>query len=183
MNSEEKLKKVTIGDVCEHNHQIHLCEYDQKWKELFQKEKEKIINALKGKDIIVEHVGSTSVPGLCAKPVIDISLVVEDSRNEDDYVPFLEKAGYVLKIREPYWYEHRMFKGKNPEVNLHVFSKGCQEAKRMIAFRDWLRTHEDDRQLYENTKKVLAKRKWKYIQDYADAKSQVVQEILKHMNM
>lgn len=76
-----------------------------------------------------------------------------------------------------------MFKGKNPEVNLHVFSKDCQEAKRMIAFRDWLCTHEDDKQLYGNTKKVLAKRKWKYIQDYADAKSQVVQEILKHMNM
>lgn len=74
-----------------------------------------------------------------------------------------------------------MFKGKSPEVNLHVFSIGCKEADRMIDFRDWLIAHEDDRRLYANTKKHLATKDWKYVQEYADAKSEVVKEIFRHI--
>ena len=98
-------------------------------------------------------------------------------------MPELEKAGYAMRIREPDWYGHRMLKGTEPEVNLHVFSVGCDEAQRMIDFRNWMRTHEDDRNLYADTKRHLAKKKWKYLQDYADAKSEVVCEILKHMSI
>jgi GrpB-like predicted nucleotidyltransferase (UPF0157 family) len=126
----------------------------------------------------LEHVGSTSVPGLSAKPVVDMTLVVADSSDEDKYVPDLEAAGYVLRIREPDWYEHRILKGPDTNVNLHVFSDGCTEVERMVAFRDWLRTHDDDRELYESAKRDLAAREWKYVQNYADAKSEIVRQIL-----
>ncbi len=108
----------------------------------------RIREALGDRALRIEHVGSTSVPGLAAKPVIDIDLVVADSSDEDAYVPPLEAAGYVLRIREPDWYEHRLFKGPDTNVNVHVFSAGCEEVERMVAFRDWLRTHDDDRELY-----------------------------------
>ena len=104
----------------------------------------------------IDHTGSTSVPGLAAKPIIDITMVVPDSSDEPAYVPDLEAAGYKLVIREPEWFEHRVFKGPDTNINLHVFSPGCQEIDRMVGFRDWLRTHDDDRDLYERTKRELA---------------------------
>lgn len=181
MTSKDYLEKVTIGNLAELSGKIILHEYNPQWKHLFQHEKARIENALCGKEIIVEHVGSTSVPGLCAKPIIDILLLVPNSADETYYVRLLQDAGYVLRIREPEWFEHRMFKGKSPEVNLHVFSIGCKEADRMIDFRDWLIAHEDDSRLYANTKKHLATKDWKYVQEYADAKSEVVKEIFRHI--
>jgi GrpB-like predicted nucleotidyltransferase (UPF0157 family) len=129
----------------------------------------------------LEHVGSTAVPGLPAKPIIDIVLVVADSARETDYVPALEGAGYLLRIREPDWHEHRMFKGPETDVNLHVFSKGCTEVDRMLAFRDWLRSNAGDRELYARTKQALALNDWKYTQNYADAKTDVIEEIISRM--
>jgi GrpB-like predicted nucleotidyltransferase (UPF0157 family) len=118
------------------------------------------------------------VPGLAAKPLIDIDLVVADTTAERAYVPQLEAVGYVLRVREPDWFEHRMFRGYEPPVNLHVFPPNCEEIERMLVFRDWLRTHDDDRELYARTKRELAAKEWKYVQNYADAKSEVVREIL-----
>jgi GrpB-like predicted nucleotidyltransferase (UPF0157 family) len=126
----------------------------------------------------IEHTGSTSVPGLVAKPIIDILLVVAESANEDAYVPALEAAGYLLRIREPNWYEHRMFKGPDTEINLHVFSSGCPEIDRILTFRDWLRNNATDRDLYARTKLALAQKEWKHVQDYADAKTAVIEEII-----
>lgn len=123
-------------------------------------------------------MGSTSVPGLAAKPIIDIVLIVADSASEGAYVQSLESAGYVLRIREPEWFEHRMFKDPSKEVNLHVFSAGCPEIDRMLRFRDWLRTNTADRELYARVKRTLAEREWKDVQEYADSKSDVVKEIL-----
>jgi GrpB-like predicted nucleotidyltransferase (UPF0157 family) len=134
--------------------------------------------ALGDRVLLLEHVGSTSVPGLAAKPRIDMLLVVADSTDEAAYVPALEAAGYVLHIREPDWYEHRMFKGPDTAVNLHVFSPGCPEIERMLLFRDWLRGNASDRRLYERTKRELARREWAYGQHYADAKAPVVEEII-----
>ena len=159
MTTQEYLNKVTIGKVSELSGCIKLKEYDPVWTTLYEVERQKISNALNPDGIIIEHVGSTSVPGLCAKPIIDILLLVKDSSEESSYVPELEKAGYAMRIREPDWYGHRMLKGTEPEVNLHVFSVGCDEAQRMIDFRNWLRTHEDDRNLYADTKRHLAKKK------------------------
>jgi GrpB-like predicted nucleotidyltransferase (UPF0157 family) len=104
--------------------------------------------------------------------------VVADSSDETAYVPELESDGYVLRIREPDWFEHRLFKGPDTNVNVHTFSAGCEEVDRMVAFRDWLRTHDDDRELYAQAKRELAAQKWKFVQNYADAKSAVVEEIV-----
>jgi GrpB-like predicted nucleotidyltransferase (UPF0157 family) len=126
----------------------------------------------------IEHIGSTSVPGLVAKPVIDVLLVVGDSGDEDTYVPDLKAAGYLLRIRETDWYEHRMFKGPETEINLHVFSAGCPEIDRMLLFRNWLSSDAADRDLYARTKLALAQKGWRYVQNYADAKSVVIEEIV-----
>jgi GrpB-like predicted nucleotidyltransferase (UPF0157 family) len=145
---------------------------------LFAREAERIDAALGSSALLIEHVGSTSVPDLAAKPLIDILLVVADSAAEPAYRPALEAAGYVLRIREPDWYQHRMFKGPDTNLNLHVFSEGYEEIDRMLRFRDWLRRNDDDRKLYERTKRELGQRAWKHVQYYADAKTAVVREIM-----
>jgi GrpB-like predicted nucleotidyltransferase (UPF0157 family) len=176
--TDEEIRAAAVGDLPEHNARIELSEYDPKWPRLYEREAERIGHALGPKMLRIEHVGSTSVPGLAAKPLIDIVLVVADTTDEAAYVPQLEAACYVLRIREPDWFEHRLFKGPDTNVNVHTFSEGCDEIDRMVGFRDWLRTHDDDRDLYLAAKRELAQREWKYVQNYADAKSAVVREIL-----
>lgn len=176
--TDEQLRDVTIGELPEHNAAIELAEYDPEWPRLYAREEARIRAALGPQALRIEHVGSTSVPGLAAKPLIDIVLVVADTRDEAAYVPPLEAAGYVLRIREPDWFEHRLFKGPDTNVNVHAFSDGCEEVERMVAFRDWLRAHDEDRDLYLAVKRELAAREWKYVQNYADAKSTVVRGIL-----
>ena len=176
--TDEEIRAAAIGDLPEHNATIELAEYDPEWPRLYAREADRIGAALGPRALRIEHVGSTSVPGLAAKPLIDIVLVVADTRDEDAYVSPLEAAGYVLRIREPDWFEHRLFKGPDTNVNVHTFSDGCEEVERMIAFRDWLRTHDDDRDLYLAAKRELAAQEWKYVQNYADAKSAVVREIV-----
>ena len=157
---------------------IQIVDYNPDWSQLFEREAERIRAALGDRILLLEHVGSTSVPGLAAKPIIDLLLVVDDSADELSYIPDLEAAGYVLRIREPDWYEHRMFKGPDTDINLHVFSLGCPEIDRMLLFRNWLRSNASDRQLYECTKRELARLNWKYTQNYADAKTAVIEDIL-----
>jgi GrpB-like predicted nucleotidyltransferase (UPF0157 family) len=118
------------------------------------------------------------VPGLPAKPIIDMVLELPDSSDEPAYLPDMEAAGYTLVIREPEWFEHRVFKGPDTNINLHVFTAGSAEAERMLRFRDWLRSNPADLELYLRTKRELAARDWKYVQQYADAKGAVVQEIM-----
>lgn len=177
--SDEELQKSIVDKLKPHNAPITLVEYDLNWKKLFEREAHRIRLILGSKALQIEHVGSTSVPGLCAKPIIDILLVVEDSADELSYVPVLESAGYTLRFREPQWFEHRMFKGPDTDINLHVFSKGTSEIKRMLLFRDHLRNNEADREKYAQVKRSLAKNKWRHIQHYADAKTSIIQEIMK----
>ncbi|NLK97254.1 MAG: GrpB family protein [Epulopiscium sp.] len=125
--SDKELQKITVGDLKPHNAQITIVEYDPDWPQIFEREANRIRSVLGKKALKIEHVGSTSVPGLCAKPIIDIVLVVENSADEPSYVPALEAAGYSLRIREPEWFEHRLFKGPDTDINLHVFSKGTSE--------------------------------------------------------
>ena len=169
---------MTVGELQPVLGQIELVDYDPAWPGLFEREAERIRAALGEHVVLLEHTGSTSVPGLAAKPIIDMTLAVPDSSDEESYAPALEAAGYVLRIREPDWHEHRVFKGPDTNVNLHVFSDGCPEIDRMLRFRDWLRTDEADRELYEQTKRKLAAREWTYVQDYADAKTAVIEEII-----
>ena len=176
--SDEEIAAFTVGGPTVHDGPIHLADYDDAWPELFAREAERIRTLLGAVAVQVEHVGSTSVPGLAAKPIIDIALTVPDSRDEPAYVPAMEAAGYVLRIREPDWFEHRLFKSPDTEVNVHVFSVGCPEVDRMLRFRDHLRADGGDRELYERTKRELAARRWRYVQHYANAKSDVVTEIM-----
>ncbi len=175
--TEEEIRAATVGDLVPHDATIHLADPDPEWPALYEREAARLREALGPTALDVQHVGSTSVPGLAAKPVIDMILVVSDSADEAAYVPALEAAGYRLTIREPDWHEHRMFKGPDTNVNLHAYSEGCAEVDEMVAFRDWLRTHDDDRALYEAAKRELAARTWRHVQNYADAKSEVVAEI------
>lgn len=176
---EEYLRSVSVeGEPVRLNGPIQLVEYDPEWPRLFETLARGIREALGERVLLLEHAGSTSISGLAAKPIIDIDLVVADSSDEASYVPDLERIGYVLRIREPDWYEHRLLKYGNPNANLHVFSRGSPEVERMLLFRDWLRTHDEDRALYEQTKRELASRDWAYVQGYADAKAEVVAAII-----
>jgi len=163
--SEDYLRTHTIGELKPSSAPILLVAYDPTWPDRFQHEAERIRRALGEQALRIEHVGSTSVPGLPAKPIVDILLVVADSAKETEYVTALEGAGYKLRVREPGWYEHRMFKGPENDVNLHVFSVGCPEVARMLAFREWLRTNEADRELYARSKRTLAQQEWEYTQN------------------
>lgn len=176
--TEDQIIAATVGERQPLNSTIYLAPYDPAWPSLFTRLAKQIHEALGDAILLLEHVGSTSVPGLSAKPIIDMVLAVADSSDESSYVKPLEEKGYTLRIREPDWYEHRLLKPPEVEGNLHVFSAGCEEIERMLLFRDWLRIHADDRLLYEETKRELAARTWKYTQNYADAKAEVVQEIL-----
>lgn len=176
--SDEYIEKCIVSGQKEHNQKILLVEYDEQWPILFEKEKKRISQILKDKALMIEHIGSTSVAGLSAKPIIDILLVVEDAGCEEDYVEALCQQGYVLRIKEPDFENHHMFKGPDTDINLHVFSKGSKEIDKYLIFRDYLRAHPEVRMLYEETKKKLAQKKWKYVQNYADAKSEVVAKIM-----
>ncbi|MGZ6328768.1 MAG: GrpB family protein [Candidatus Limnocylindrales bacterium] len=176
--TEDQIRAATIGEPAVLDGLVSLTDYDPAWPALFLCEEARIRGILGDRVRRLEHVGSTSVPGLAAKPIIDMVLALPDSADEPAYVPDMERAGYVLRIREPAWFEHRLFKGPDTNVNLHVYTDGEPEIERMIRFRDWLRDHDDERALYERTKRELAARQWRYVQNYADAKTEVVEGIL-----
>jgi GrpB-like predicted nucleotidyltransferase (UPF0157 family) len=171
------LPEMTIGPLDLLPGRITVCDYDPAWPDRYEREATGISRALGDRVVRLEHVGSTSVPGLPAKPIIDIVLEVPDSADEPAYAGDLEAAGYVLRIREPEWFEHRMFRVPG-KVHIHVFSRDCPETERMVRFRDHLRSDAADRDLYARTKRDLAAREWKYMQQYADAKTEVVGEIM-----
>jgi GrpB-like predicted nucleotidyltransferase (UPF0157 family) len=175
---DEELAKVTIGGPRPLLGPVEISEYDPSWPRLYEREEARIKSVLGERVLRLEHVGSTSVPELPAKPIIDIVLEVPESADEAAYVPDLEAVGYVLRIREPEWFEHRLLKGPDTEVNLHVFPVGCAEVEQMLLFRDHLRANAADRELYARAKRELAARDWKYMQQYADAKTAVVHEII-----
>ena len=160
---------------------VTIAHYDPRWPEQFGRESDRISRLLGPRALRIEHVGSTSVPGLAAKPVIDILLVVADSADEAGYARSLESEGYRVVIREPDWHQHRMLKGPDTDINLHVLSAGCPEIDRMLSFREWLRGNAADRILYEQTKRDLARDEWTHVQDYADAKTGIVGEIMRRI--
>jgi len=175
---EERLQAQTFGQPDRPNGRIELAEPDPAWPQLYEREAARIRSLLGDEVLLLEHVGSTSVAGLPAKPVIDILLIVPDSSDEAAYAPRLEAGGYVLRIRQTDWHQHRMFKGPDTNVQVHVFSHGSPEIERMVGFRDRLRTHPEERELYLATKRELAARDWEFVQQYADAKSAVVESII-----
>jgi GrpB-like predicted nucleotidyltransferase (UPF0157 family) len=154
---------------------IVVAPYDGAWADRFAAERDRILAALGDAALRVEHIGSTSVPGLAAKPVIDVLGVVPEVETESAYRPALEGAGYLLRVREP---GHRMFRTPERDVHVHLWSSGDDEIPRHLLLRDWLRVDTADRGRYESVKRELAARTWRDTNEYARAKSSVIAEIL-----
>lgn len=183
--SDDEYAAAVIGEFEPPSAKVVIKDYNPDWPEWYRVEQTAMRAVLGPLALRIEHTGSTAVPGLAAKSVIDMLLVVPDSSDEAAYIPALETVGYTLRSREPGWYQHRFLnrrvhEGAPHDVNLHVFPPelAAPEIERILAFRDWLRTHEEDRAYYERTKRGLAQHNWKYVYHYANAKSDVVKEIL-----
>lgn len=173
---DEQLETGLIGGA--ERREIKIVNYDPGWPKKFEAHAKRIAGALGGTALRVEHIGSTSVPGLAAKPVIDILVVLQDSADESAYLPRLEAAGYVLRVREPEWNEHRMFRTPEQDVHVHIYSAGCPEIERNLVFRDRLRRNIEDCRRYEQTKRALAAQEWADMNAYAEAKTEVIESII-----
>jgi GrpB-like predicted nucleotidyltransferase (UPF0157 family) len=174
--ANESLETGLIGGP--EKREIKIVAYDTDWPKKFETHARLIAGALGGSALRIEHIGSTSVPGLAAKPIIDILVVVTDSAYESAYLPLLEAAGYALRVREPDWNEHRMLRTPEKDVHIHIYSAGCPEIERNLTFRDRLRRNRDDRSRYEQTKRELAAKEWPDMNAYADAKTEVIESII-----
>ena len=130
--------------------------YDPAWPADFERIRAMLRTGLGDRALRILHVGSTSVPGLAAKPVIDVDLIVTDSADEAAYLPDLERLGFALRGREPEWEEHRLLKLLEPDCNLHVFGPDAIEPRRNLAFAQWLREHASDREAYSAHKRAVA---------------------------
>jgi GrpB-like predicted nucleotidyltransferase (UPF0157 family) len=149
--------------------------YDPAWAARFEQVKASLAKALGARALRMEHFGSTSVPGLGAKGIIDVLVEVEDVDDEAAYGPVLEAHGFAIRVRKP---GHRMYRTAEQDVHVHVFTEGSEAARIRLLFRDWLRHDAADRRLYEDTKRALARQEWEATNDYSDAKGAVVEEIL-----
>jgi len=162
------LDRVLIGG--RERREIVIAPYDPAWPERFEVERERIAAALGPRALRIEHIGSTSVPGLAAKPIVDVLVEVASLDGVD-----LEPAGYVLRVRED---GHRMFRTPELDVHVHVWPSGRADIASQLAFRDRLRASPEDRAAYESLKRELAAREWPDMNHYADAKGPLIREIL-----
>ncbi len=154
---------------------ITVVDYDEQWFRRFQDTAGRVRRVLDDEALSLEHIGSTSVPGLVAKPIIDMLLTVVEVSDEAAYVPALESVGFVLRVREP---GHRMLRTAARDVHLHVYEPDRPEVRDYLDLRDWLRVDVDDRELYAAEKRRLAQQRWRDMNDYADAKTGVIRDIL-----
>lgn len=155
---------------------LTIAEADPRWVTDFEALRALIVGAL-GPSVRVEHVGSTSVPGLPAKPIVDVDVIVPDPDDEPAYVPALEAVGLVLAVREPWWQGHRLLRCAEPRANVHVFGPEAPEPVRHRIFRDWLRTYPDDRDRYAAAKRAAAAGGG-HVMEYNARKQDVLREIL-----
>jgi GrpB-like predicted nucleotidyltransferase (UPF0157 family) len=167
------LDRVLIGG--RERREVVIAEYDPAWPRRFDAEHERIAQALGASALRIEHIGSTSVPGLAAKPIVDVLVAVTDVRDVSTYGPALERAGYELRVREP---GHRMYRTPERDVQVHVWSDSDPEVDRYLVFRDRLRASPEDRNEYERLKRSLAQREWSDINHYADAKGPLIRAII-----
>ncbi|MGO4104725.1 GrpB family protein [Leifsonia sp. YAF41] len=170
---DARLDEVLIGGREERP--IVIVDSDDEWPKRFEQLAYQIKNALGNGALSVEHIGSTAVPGLAAKPIIDMLLIVPDVTDESAYVTPLESKGFFLRVREP---RHRMLRTTEKDVHVHVLEPESEEIDDYRDLRDWLRINSADRGLYATTKERLAQQRWSDMNYYADAKSAVVQQIL-----
>ena len=173
----EQMAAALVGERPRTWESIVVEDYDPAWMDRFATAGSALREVLGDLIIDVEHVGSTSVPGLAAKPIIDIDLLVVDTVDESRYVPALERLGYRLVLREPWWHGHRMLVSSAEDINLHVWPQDAPEPVRHRLFRDWLRSHPEDRELYASTKRRLARDTADRPADYSLAKNDVIDDI------
>ena len=157
---------------------LTITDHQARWADDYELLAGQIGVALGSVALEIEHVGSTSVPGLPAKPIIDVVIVVADPDDEAGYAPALSEAGFVHVVREPWWHGHRLFRSHEPRANLHVFGPDCPEVARMRIFRDWLRTHPDDLEIYRLAK-IDAAAGGGHVMDYNARKQQVLRDIVR----
>ncbi|MBN9734154.1 GrpB family protein [Pseudonocardia sp. P1] len=153
---------------------IVVVPYDPGWPVRFEAERRRIVAAVGAVARRVDHVGSTAVPGLAAKPIVDIDLSVPDVDDEPSYLPALERAGYLLRVREP---GHRLVRTAERDVHVHVCPAGSDWERRHLLFRDRLRADRRDRAAYAALKLDLAGREWADMNAYADAKGPLIADI------
>jgi len=150
---------------------VRLSEHDPRWTQDYLAHRDTILRALAGTDVEVEHIGSTSVPGLAAKPIVDVVVVVPDITEEEDYLDQLLAAGYQLRVREP---GHRLVRTPRRDVHVHVYGRGDVAVSDYLLLRDHLRSDDADRELYGRVKRELMTRRWEDSNDYAAAKDDVI---------
>ncbi len=151
--------------------ELELHSYDARWAVDYRHHRRRILDALAGSAVEVEHIGSTSVPGLAAKPIIDIVVAVDDITAEEDYLDALLAAGYELRVREP---RHRLVRTPERDVHVHLYERTDPAVAEYLLLRDHLRSDSGDRALYESTKRTLLDKRWDDMNDYADAKTDVI---------
>ena len=154
--------------------ELGLHDHDDRWAQDYLEHRGRILDALAAVGVEVEHIGSTSVPGLAAKPIVDVVVAVPDITAEEDYLDGLLAAGYVLRVREP---GHRLVRTPARDVHVHVYERGDPAIEEYLLLRDHLRRDAADRALYEHVKRELLTRRWDDTNDYADAKSDVIAAI------
>ena len=157
---------------------IIVVPYRREWPEMYGRHRARIAAALGAGAAGIDHIGSTAVTGLAAKPIVDILLVVADSADEETYLPAMERAGYVLRVREPGFEEHRMFRTPERDVHVHVLSAGSPEIERYLRLRDALCAAPFLRARYQALKQHLAAQDWQDVNAYAQAKSGMIETII-----
>jgi GrpB-like predicted nucleotidyltransferase (UPF0157 family) len=177
--SDEGIRRARIrpDDEAQWRQPVVVVPFSVEWESSFRRVAAALEAALGDRCLAIEHVGSTSVPGLVAKPVIDIDLIVADSADEAAYLPQLEAAGFTIVVREPHWEEHRLLKWRTVDTNVHVFSAKSVEPRRHIAFRDWLALHSDDRLAYARLKEALAREGHTDVMSYNNRKAALIYDI------
>jgi GrpB-like predicted nucleotidyltransferase (UPF0157 family) len=155
---------------------ILIADYDPAWPAGFEAQRERIARALGDQALRIEHIGSTSVPGLAAKPIVDVLVAVTDPDDEVAFREPLERAGYELRVREP---GHRMFRTPARDVHVHLWADGGPDVERHIVFRDRLRASAAQREAYERLKRELAGIDWNDMNDYADAKGPFIDGVVR----
>ena len=177
VSTPEQLAAAVVGTLPASRATVEVVDYDPAWRDAYIAVRDRLASALSAVAVSIEHVGSTSVEGLPAKPIIDIDVLVADAEDEAQYVPALESLGMQLVIREPWWHGHRMFVDAAGAVNVHVWPDGAAEPIRHALFRDWLRAHPQDRALYASAKRDLGRALRDRPDDYNFAKNEVIDAI------
>ncbi len=161
---------------------VRLYPYDSQWSKEFEKEKAEIQNTVGGHILSIDHIGSTAIPGLCAKPILDILIGLDDFEHGFHCVSGLEELGYTFRGENGIPGRHYFRKGSPRTHHLHMFARNSQEWQQHILFRDYLRAHAAQRDSYAELKTALAKRYPENREQYLEGKAAFIQNIIQLAN-